>query len=96
MEFKLQTLHFNATEKLVAYIDKKVAKLEKYEDIVRCELTLKVVKPESARNKEANIHVALAGRTLHAEKVADTFEEAVDQCVDVVRRELSEMKENRG
>lgn len=95
MNFKLQTLHFNATEKLVAYIDKKMAKFEKNDSIQNVELTLKVVKPESVNNKEANLHVALPGRVVHAAKVADTFEEAVDLCVDVVRRELIEIKEKR-
>lgn len=95
MNFKLQTLHFNANEKLVAYIDKKMAKFEKNDSIQNVELTLKVVKPESANNKEANLHVSLPGRVVHAEKVADTFEEAIDLCVDVVRRELIEIKEKR-
>lgn len=92
MEFKLQTLHFNATEKLAAYVEKKVAKLEKNPDIQTVEVTLKVVKPESANNKEADVHVVMPGQTIHVEKVADTFEEAVDQCVDVVRRALEKTK----
>ena len=95
MDFKLQTLRFNATEKLVAYIDKKISKLEKYSDVQNVELTLQIVKPETANNKEAKLNVALPGRKIHAEKVADTFEEAVDLCIDVVRRELSEKKEVR-
>lgn len=96
MEFKLHTLHFNATEQLVAFVDKKKAKLEKHDDIQLCELTLKVVKPETANNKEANVHLAVAGNTIHVEKVADTFEEAIDKCFDVVRRILTEKRENRG
>lgn len=92
MEFKLQTIRFNATEKLAAYVDKKVAKLEKNPDIESVEITLKVVKPESANNKEANVHVVLPGQTIHVEKVADTFEEAVDHCIDVVRRGLEKTK----
>ena len=96
MDFKLQTIRFNATEKLVAYIDKKMAKFEKHAEIQTCELTLKVVKPETAHNKEASLHLTLPGKTIHAEKVADTFEEAVDLCGDIARRELSENKENRG
>ena len=88
MDFKLQTIRFNATEKLVAYIDKKMAKFEKHAEIQTCELTLKVVKPETAHNKEASLHLTLPGKTIHAEKVA--------LCVDIARRELSENKENRG
>lgn len=92
MEFKLQTLRFNATEKLVEYVNKKVAKLEKNPDIQTADLTLGVVKPETANNKEAKLHVVLPGQTIHVEKVADTFEEAVDNCVDVVRRALEKTK----
>ena len=34
MEIKIQSIHFDATEKLQAFIEKKVAKLEQsYEDI---------------------------------------------------------------
>ncbi|RRD80133.1 ribosome-associated translation inhibitor RaiA [Alloprevotella sp. OH1205_COT-284] len=95
MNFKLQTIHFNAAEKLVAYIDKKMSKLEKHDNILNVELTLKVVKPETANNKEANLHVSLPGRKIHAEKVADTFEEAIDLCVDVVRRELTQNSDSK-
>ena len=94
MEFKLKTNKFTATDKLVAYVEKKVAKLEKHENVQRVEFTLEVVKPETAKNKEARLNVVLAGHTIHAEKTADTFEEAVDLCVDVARRELAEKKEN--
>ena len=94
MEFKLKTNKFTATDKLVAYVEKKVAKLEKYDAVQRVELSLEVVKPETSKNKEARLNVVVAGRTIHAEKIADTFEEAVDLCVDVARRELAENKEN--
>ena len=96
MEFKLNTNKFTATEKLVAYVEKKVEKLKKHEGVQRAELTLEVVKPETAKNKEARLNVAVVGRTIHVEKIADTFEEAEDLCVDVARREMSENKENRG
>lgn len=92
MDFKLQTLRFNATEKLVEYVNKKVAKLEKNPDIQSVDLTLDLVKPETVNNKEAKMHVVLPGQTVHVEKVADTFEEAVDLCVDVVRRSLEKNK----
>lgn len=92
MELKIQTIHFNATEKLAEYIEKKTAKLEKNPDIQSVEVTLKVVKPESANNKEADVHVVLPGQTIHVEKIANTFEEAIDNCIDVVRRGLEKTK----
>ena len=53
MNIRIQAIHFDATDQLEAFIQKKVAKLEQYFDgIISAEVSLKVVKPESAKNKE--------------------------------------------
>ena len=94
MEIKIQSIHFDATEKLEAFIEKKVAKLEKsYEDIQKVEVQLKVVKPATAQNKETSITVTVPGNTLHVEKTNDTFEEGIDLCVDALRVQLQKNKE---
>ena len=93
MEIKIQSIHFDATEKLEAYIEKKVAKLEKYEDIQKVEVVLKVVKPATAQNKEASLSVTAPGTNLFVEKVSDTFEEAIDLSVDSMRVKLQKYKE---
>ncbi|HCN53848.1 MAG TPA: ribosome-associated translation inhibitor RaiA [Prevotella sp.] len=94
MEIKIQSIHFDATEKLQAFIEKKVAKLEKsYEDIQKVEVQLKVVKPATALNKEASISVMVPGNTLFVEKTCDTFEESIDQCVDSLKVQLTKFKE---
>lgn len=94
MELKIQAIHFNATDKLHDFIEKKLAKLEKNnESISNVEVTLKVVKPETANNKETAIHVYLPGADLHAEKICDTFEEGVDLCIDSLKRQLEKQKD---
>mgnify|MGYP002531169689 CR=1 FL=1 len=96
MELKIQSIHFDATEKLNAFIEKKAAKLEKTcENIIKAEFILKVVKPENAKNKETALHIALPGTELHAEKVCDTFEEGVDLCVDSLLRQIEKYKERQ-
>ena len=46
MEIKIKSIHFDTTEKLQAFIEKKIAKLEKsFEDIQKVEVQLKVEKP---------------------------------------------------
>ena len=83
MEVRIQAIHFDATEKLQDFIQKKTAKLEKYcDDINKVEVSLKVVKPETAMNKEASIKVLVPNGEFFAEKVSDTFEESVDVFVD--------------
>ena len=94
MEIKIQSIHFDATEKLQAFIEKKVAKLEKsLDDIQKVEVQLKVVKPATALNKEVSLSVTAPGTNLFVEKVSDTFEEAIDLSVDSMRVKLQKYKE---
>ena len=95
MEIKMKSIHFDATESLQAFIEKKVAKLEKsYEDVQKAEVQLKVVKPATVLNKQASIEVTVPGSKLYVEKICDTFEESVDQCVDSMKVQLTKFKEN--
>lgn len=97
MELNIQSVHFDATEKLAAFIQKKTAKLEKTcEAITKAEVVLKVLKPAAALNKETAIHVSLPGADLHAEKACDTFEEGVDLCVESLLRQIEKYKERQG
>ena len=93
MELKIQSIHFDATEKLQAFIEKKIAKLEKtYEDIQKAEVQLKVVKPATALNKETSITVTVPGQKLFVQKTCDTFEEGIDEAVDSMKVQLTKYK----
>ena len=60
MEIRIQSIHFDATSQLEAFIEKKVSKLDQYFDgIQKAEVTLKVVKPETAMNKQAGVLLKL-------------------------------------
>lgn len=94
MELKIQSIHFDATEKLQAFIEKKIAKLEKtYEDIQKVEVQLKVVKPATALNKVTCVTVSVPGQKLFVEKTCDTFEEGIDEAVDSMKVQLTKFKE---
>lgn len=94
MEIRIQDVHFDATEALKSFIHKKVSKLDQYYDgILSAEVTLKVVKPETAANKEAQIRLAVAGQDLFASKTSDTFEESIDADVDALQKQLMKFKE---
>ena len=96
MEVKIKAIHFDATEKLEEFINKKAQKLaRRNESIATFDVTLKVVKPETAKNKETALNVSLPGTELHAEKVCDTFEEGVDLCIDSVLRQIDKYKERQ-
>jgi len=90
MEIRIKSIHFDATEKLEAFIEKKVSKLEKsFEDITKVEVQLKVVKPAT----ETSLSVNVPGEAIYVAKTCDTFEEGIDQCVDALKVKLTKYKE---
>ena len=94
MDINIQAIRFEASEKLIAFIEKKVAKLSKFDDKIRkVEVSLKVVKPETAMNKEVSLKMLVPGKEMFAQEICDTFEEAVDKTVDSLTRQLSKHKE---
>lgn len=96
METRIQSIHFDATEQLQAFIQKKVAKLERlYDDIKVVEVSLKVVKPETVKNKEAGIKVTIPNYEFYADKTYDTFEESIDEALDAISKQLVKFKEKQ-
>ena len=95
MDIKIQSIHFDATAQLQAFIEKKVNKLEKYcDDITSAEVVLRVVKPETSLNKEASIKLLVPrADDIYSQKVADTFEEAIDNAIDALVKQLQKNKE---
>jgi putative sigma-54 modulation protein len=95
MNIKINDVHFTADQKLVEFINKKVSKLETYFDgIISVEVILKVIKPESANNKEVELKLSIPSKDyLFAKKQADTFEEAIDLSMEAIKRQLGKTKD---
>lgn len=94
MEIRIQAIHFDASEQLEAFVQKKVSKLDKfYDGIMSAEVTLKVVKPEAANNKQAGILLKIKSGDCFAEKVNNSFEESIDECVLALEKQLAKIKE---
>ncbi len=96
MEIRIQALHFEISDRLEAFVNKKIDKLvRRNEAVAEVDVTLKVVKPETAMNKEAVIKVAVPHEDIVATKVADSFEEAVDLALEAIDRQLEKYKQKR-
>lgn len=96
MTITIQAMKFDATEKLQQFIEKKVTKLENYcEDIQTATVYLKIVKPETSANKEAEITLLAPNSKFFASKVCDTFEEAIDLCVEALEKQIKKSKDKR-
>lgn len=94
MDVKIKAIHFDIAEKLEQFINKKAERLaRKNEDITSFDVSLKVVKPETAMNKEAIVKVMVPQHDdIVASKTADTFEEAIDMCLEAIERQLEKKK----
>ncbi len=94
MEINIKAIHFDATAKLEEFIVKKINRLARHnEAITDADVTLKVVKPETAMNKEAAIKIVVPQQEdVFASKIADTFEEAVDLAIEAIDRQLEKLK----
>lgn len=89
----IKTLKFDAGEKLSAFVEKKVSRLEKF-----CEgKTDKIlVSLENLKEgKSAKIQIAIPGDSLVIERKADTFENAVTASVDAMKERISRSKDRK-
>jgi len=94
MNINISAVRFKTDQKLEAFINEKVDKLEKvYDNIIGAEVTLKVENSEQPENKTAEIRMKIKGYDALASKTAKSFEEAVDLGVEALRKQLLKIKE---
>lgn len=92
MEIKIKSLKFDADQKLVAFVEKKVSKLEKfYEGVETVDVILSLL--QEPDNKNAKIQIHVPGQDLVIEKNAKTFEDAITECSDAMKEKLTRYKE---
>jgi putative sigma-54 modulation protein len=93
MDVRIQAIHFDASEKLIAFINKKADRLARHNsNISTLDVKLSVVKPETAMNKAVVIKAVIPQDELVADKTANSFEEAVDLCLEALDRQLEKRK----
>jgi len=94
MKVSISSLHFKTDVKLEEFIKEKVAKFPNlFDGVLGCDVTLKLDTATNNENKIAEIRVLIPGNDLFAKKQAKTFEEAVDNVVDALKRQIKRRKE---
>ena len=93
MDFKVNTVHFTADQKLVDFIEEKVKKLELMNDnIISSEVFLRLDKSAVGENKIAEVKIHIPGSELFAKKQCKSFEEATDLAVDALKKQVEKHK----
>lgn len=94
MKITIQSIRFDAAERLQVFIQEKFGKLDRIHDgIVDIQVYLKLEKNHQQGNKVVEVKVLVPSQTLVATSQKPTFEEAVDNCLDQIKRQLIKHKE---
>ncbi|MFN8165838.1 MAG: ribosome-associated translation inhibitor RaiA [Bacteroidia bacterium] len=94
MKITVQSIHFDADQKLLSFIQEKVDKLTTYNDqIIGGEVILKLDKSSDNKNKIVQIKIQIPGNDILAKEQCRTFEEATDLCMEILSRQIKKHKE---
>ena len=94
MTINIQSVHFDADQKLLDFVEEKVSKLSHYyENIVDCNVILRIDKSANNENKIAEVKLRVKGQDLFAKKQCASFEEATDTAVAALKTQVKKHKE---
>ena len=94
MKVQVQSIHFDADQKLLEFIQKKLDKLDTFYDrIIDAEVLLRVERADNQENKHVEVIVRIPGDQLFAENRSRSFEAAIDLVADKLRRQMQKYKE---
>lgn len=94
MKVDINSVHFRADAKLENFITDKVNKLEQFFDgILGSDVMLKLENVDGKENKIAEVKLKVPGDDLFAKKQASSFEEATDQAVSALKKQLIKYKD---
>ena len=95
MEINIQSVNFENSESLNAYVTKKVSKLGRFGDVGTAEVALRILNTSDKSNREISIRLQAGGQEFFASRKAEAFEEAVVQSVEILERQLVKAKEKK-
>lgn len=95
MNVNIQTVHFDADSKLVAYIEKKISKLTQFHDrITGVDIYLKLDNVvHNIKDKVAEIKVTIPRHEFFVKQSSKSFEESFDEALDAVITQIKRKKE---
>jgi putative sigma-54 modulation protein len=94
MKLNFQSVNFSADKKLLAFIQKRMDKLDHYYDrVIASDIYLKVENTSVKENKIVEINIHVPGEDVIVKKQCKTFEEAIDSATSAAERVLLKIKE---
>lgn len=96
MNVQIHSVRFDADKKLIDFVHQKLEKLTLLgEAIVSAEVYLRLDKDQDRENKITEIKLDLSGGPLFARKQSKSFEEATDEAIDALKKQISKHKQKK-
>ena len=96
MNIQIHSVRFDADKKLIDFVHQKLEKVSQLgEDIVNAEVYLRLDKDIEKENKITEIKLELSGGALFARKQSKTFEEATDEAIDALKKQIAKYKQKK-
>ena len=97
MNVKIQTVRFNADEKLVLYINQKLEKLKIFNDrIVEVDVFLKLDNViHTIKDKIAEIRIHVPRHEFFVKSTSKSFEESFDEAFDSIVNQIKRKKQKQ-
>lgn len=94
MRVYTESVAFKADQKLLEYVERKLAKMDQFFDrIIDAHVVLKLENAGQVRDKVAEVRINVPGNILIAKESRKTFEASVASAVEALRRQLIRYKE---
>ena len=96
MNIQIHSVRFDADKKLIDFVHQKLEKLTQFdEEIVNAEVYLRLDKDQDRENKITEIRLELPGGPLFAKKQTKSFEEATDEAIDALKKQITKHKQKK-
>jgi putative sigma-54 modulation protein len=94
MNVQIQSVKFDADQKLVDFVEAKISKLDRFvERATGADVILRLDKDHDRGNKVAIIKLEVPGDDLVAEFRSKSFEESVDGALEAIKKQIEKHKE---
>ena len=89
MQIQIHSIHFDADKTLLDFVTAKLQKLLTFNgELQTCEVFLRVEKSDTRENKVVEVKAHLPGKDLFAKRRAVSFEAAMDEVHEALRRQV--------
>lgn len=93
MQVQIQSIHFKADQALIQFIEEKLQKLTLFHPgIQSADVYLRLDRDDERENKRVEVKLGLPGPDLHSGRRARSFEEAISDAADALKRQLEKVR----